>query len=72
MNKTETRRFFAGLRSAGWSDERINRFLRYLKTGEEPFKPEVVAAMEEARRLSRDPNTKKYDSYEEALKDLEL
>lgn len=34
------------------------------------YKPEVIEAMEEAKRLSRDPNTKKYDSFSEALEDL--
>lgn len=36
------------------------------------FKPEVVEAMEEAKRISRDPNTKKYHSFSEALEDLDL
>lgn len=34
------------------------------------YKPEVIEAMEEAKRLSRDPSTKKYDSFSEALEDL--
>lgn len=36
------------------------------------FKPEVAEAMEEAKRISRDPNTKKYHSFSEALEDLDL
>ncbi len=35
------------------------------------YKTEVLEAMEEARRLSRDSNTKKYVSFAEALEDLE-
>ena len=35
------------------------------------YKPEVVEAMEEAKRLSRDPNTKRYSSFAEALEDME-
>lgn len=36
------------------------------------YKPEVLEAMEEAKRISRDPNTKKYHSFSEALEDLDL
>lgn len=36
------------------------------------FKPEVLEAMEEAKRISRDPNVKKYESFSEALEDLDL
>jgi len=36
------------------------------------FKPEVIEAMEEARRISRDPNTKRYSSFSEALGDLDV
>lgn len=36
------------------------------------YKPEVVAAMEEAKRISRDSETKKYSSFSEALEDLEV
>lgn len=35
------------------------------------FKPEVVAAMDEAKQISRDPNTKRYSSFKEALEDLD-
>ena len=35
-------------------------------------KPEVIEAMEEAKKISRDPDTKKYNSFSEALKDMEL
>ncbi len=34
------------------------------------YNEEMIEAMKEAKQLSRDPNTKKYDSYEEARKDL--
>ena len=36
------------------------------------FKPEVIEAMEEAKRISRDPNTKRYGSFAEALEDIDL
>lgn len=36
------------------------------------YKPEVLAAMEEAEELSRNPNTKKYSSFSEALEDMNL
>ena len=36
------------------------------------FKPEVIEAMEEAKRISRDPNTKRYNSFSEALEDMDL
>ncbi len=36
------------------------------------FKPEVIEAMEEAKRIGRDPNTKRYSSFSEALEDLDL
>lgn len=35
------------------------------------FKPEVIEAMEEAKQMSRDPSTKKYGSFAEALKDTD-
>jgi DNA-damage-inducible protein J len=35
------------------------------------FKDEVIEAMKEAKRISRDPNTKRYNSFEEALEDIE-
>lgn len=36
------------------------------------FKPEVIEAMEEAKKISRDPNTKRYGSFSEALEDLDI
>ena len=36
------------------------------------FKSEVIDAMEEARRISRNPDTKKYSSFSEALEDMDL
>ncbi len=35
------------------------------------YKPEVLEAMEEARRMSRDPSVKRYHSFSEALEDLD-
>jgi len=35
-------------------------------------KSEVLEAMEEARRISKDPNTKKYGTFAEALEDLDV
>lgn len=35
------------------------------------YKSEVLEAMEEARRISRDPNVKRYGSFAEALEDLD-
>lgn len=70
MTKRENERLVLGLRAAGWNDEKINDFMLYMKSGEEQYQPEVVEAMEEAKRLSRDPKTKKYDSFSEALEDL--
>ena len=58
----------------------VNMFLRQsIMRGGLPFsveipryKPEVLEAMEEARRISRDPNTKRYSSFAEALEDIDL
>ena len=36
------------------------------------YKLEVIEAMEEARRISKDPNTKRYGSFAEALEDLDV
>ena len=36
------------------------------------YRSEVLEAMEEARRISRDPNTKRYGSFAEALEDLDV
>lgn len=57
----------------------VNMFLRQaIMRGGLPFsvevpryKPEVLDAMEEARRISRDPNTKRYGSFAEALEDID-
>lgn len=35
------------------------------------YKPEVIEAMEEAKRISKDPNAKRYTSFSEALEDLD-
>lgn len=36
------------------------------------LKPEVIEAMKEAKRINRDPNTRRYSSFSEALKDLDI
>ncbi|MBR3606674.1 MAG: type II toxin-antitoxin system RelB/DinJ family antitoxin [Lachnospiraceae bacterium] len=36
------------------------------------YRLEVLEAMEEARRISKDPNTKRYSSFAEALEDLDV
>lgn len=36
------------------------------------YRPEVLEAMEEAKRISRDSDTKRYKNFSEALEDLEL
>lgn len=38
---TETR-IILGLRAAGWSDADINRFIRYVETGDELYKPKNI------------------------------
>ena len=35
------------------------------------YKPEVLDALEEAKRISRDPKTKRYDSFSDALEDID-
>ena len=35
------------------------------------YKPEVIEAMEEAKRISKDPNAKRYTSFYDALEDLD-
>ena len=35
------------------------------------YKSEVAEAMEEAKRISRDPNTKHYSSFKEALENID-
>lgn len=35
------------------------------------YRSEVLEAMEEARRISKDPNAKRYSSFAEALEDLD-
>lgn len=35
------------------------------------YRPEVLEAMEEAKRISRDPNAKKYSSFSEVLEDID-
>ena len=35
------------------------------------YRPDVLEAMDEAKRISRNPNTKRYSSLAEALEDLD-
>ena len=35
------------------------------------YKPEVIEAMEEAKRISRDPSTKRYSNFKEALEGID-
>ena len=35
------------------------------------YKPEVLEAMEEAKKISKDPDTKRYSSLSEALEDID-
>ena len=35
------------------------------------YKPEVIEAMEEAKRISKDPKTKRYSSFSDAMEDLD-
>ena len=35
------------------------------------YKFEVLEAMEEAKRISKDPNTKRYSSFSEAMEDID-
>ena len=35
------------------------------------YKSEVIEAMEEAKRISKDPNTKRYSSFSDAMEDLD-
>lgn len=40
MNMQETARLILGLRSAGWSEQKINDFLLFIESGEEQYKPQ--------------------------------
>lgn len=35
------------------------------------YKPEVLEAMEEAKRISKDPDTKRYSSFSAAMEDID-
>ncbi len=39
MNMTENARLILGLRSAGWSEKKINDFILYIESGEEQYRP---------------------------------
>ena len=51
----------------------MNIFLRQcvLRGGLPQYKPEVLEAMEEAKKISKDPDTKRYSSLSEALEDID-
>lgn len=36
------------------------------------YKQEVIEATEEAKQISKDPNTRRYGSFAEALEDIDL
>ena len=36
------------------------------------YKPEVIADMEEAKQISKDPNTKRYSDFSEAMDWIKL
>ena len=78
MTKKQAVEFLEGL---GLSlSEAINMFLKQVilhdgipfEVKYPKFKPEVIEAMEEAKRISHDSNTKKYGSFSEALEDLDI
>lgn len=35
------------------------------------YKPEVLEAMEESKRISKDPNTKRYSTFSAAMEDID-
>lgn len=39
MNMQQTARLILGLRAAGWSDEKNNNFMLYMRSGGEQYKP---------------------------------
>ena len=39
MDMQEMARFIQGLRSAGWSEKKINDFILYIESGDEQYKP---------------------------------
>lgn len=39
MNMQEAAKFILGLRTAGWSEEKINNFILFIESGEEQYKP---------------------------------
>ena len=46
VNMQETARMILGLRSAGWTEEKINDFILYIETGEEHYKPKADSEKE--------------------------
>ena len=40
MNMTENARLIFGLRSAGWSEKKINDFILYIETGDDQYRPD--------------------------------
>ena len=51
---------------------RIDKDLKKQAVEVPQYKAEVLEAMEEARRISKDPNTKRYGTFAEALEDLDV
>ena len=49
----------------GWIDEDIveEKIIQY--------KPEVLESMDEAKRIIKDPNTKRYNSFSDAMEDID-
>ena len=41
MQMSEMARLIEALRSAGWSEKKINDFLIYIETGKEEYRPSV-------------------------------
>ena len=39
MNMQESARLILGLRSAGWSEKKINDFILWIESGDEQYKP---------------------------------
>ena len=50
---------------------RIDKDLKKQAVEVRQYKAEVMEAMEEAKRISKDPNTKRYSSFSEAVEDLD-
>lgn len=42
MDMQENLRFILGLRSAGWSEKKINDFILFIESGEEQYRPKAT------------------------------